>query len=65
MKEAVGETNMTLVTIMAVGAILAFALWFVPNVIIPGISNTWNDNQSNSTVICPSGNYDNNGNCIN
>jgi hypothetical protein len=43
MKEASGELNMTLVTVIAVGAILAFAMWFVPQM-LDGISGRWNNN---------------------
>ena len=43
MKEATGELNMTLVTIMAVAAILAFVALFVPN-ILSSIQNRWNTN---------------------
>ena len=45
MKEATGELNMTLVTILAVAAILAFVTFFVPN-ILDSIQNNWgNDEQ--------------------
>lgn len=40
MKEATGELNMTLVTILAVAAILAFVTLFVPN-ILNQIGNKW------------------------
>jgi len=47
MKEATGELNMTLVTILAVAAILAFVTLFVPN-ILNQISNKWgNDTELN------------------
>ena len=45
MKETSGELNMTLVTVIAVGAILAFAMWFLPDM-LADISNNWN-NQGN------------------
>lgn len=45
MKEASGELNMTLVTVLAVGAILAFAMWFLPDM-LKGISDKWNTNQT-------------------
>ena len=41
MKEASGELNMTLVTVVAVGAILAFAMWFLPDM-LAGITDNWN-----------------------
>lgn len=40
MKEATGELNMTLVTILAVAAILAFVTFFVPN-ILNSIEGQW------------------------
>lgn len=44
MKEATGELNMTLVTVLAVAAILAFVTFFVPQ-ILDQIENKWgNDN---------------------
>lgn len=44
MKEATGELNMTLVTIIAVAAILTFVTAFVPS-ILNSISSKWgNDN---------------------
>ena len=48
MKEATGELNMTLVTILAVAAILAFVTLFVPN-ILESIKNRWgNDTDLNT-----------------
>lgn len=43
MKEATGELNMTLVTVLAVAAILIFVTAFVPT-ILDGIKDTWNKN---------------------
>ncbi|MGI6324640.1 MAG: hypothetical protein ACOXZS_01680 [Bacilli bacterium] len=43
MKEAAGELNMTVVVIIAVGAILAFLAWFLPNVVFPSIEEQWKD----------------------
>lgn len=57
MKEATGELNMTLVTILAVAAILAFVTFFVPN-ILDSISNNWSDD----TVLCDG--YNAQGKCI-
>ena len=48
MKEATGELNMTLVVIVAVAAVMAFAVIFVPR-IIQSVNNTW-DNQLNTTI---------------
>ena len=44
MKEASGELNMTLVTVLAVGAILAFVTMFVPK-ILDSIESNWNNNE--------------------
>lgn len=44
MKEATGELNMTVVTIVLIGVIAAFFAIFWPKVIQPAIENTWNDN---------------------
>lgn len=40
MKEATGELNMTLVTVIAVAAILVFVTTFVPR-ILENVSNRW------------------------
>ena len=42
MKEATGELNMTLVTIVAIALILGFVTVFLPN-IFSGVGNKWND----------------------
>ena len=44
MKEATGELNMTVVTIVLIGVITAFFAWFWPRVIQPQIQNQWNKN---------------------
>ena len=44
MKEATGELNMTVVTIVLIGVIAAFFAIFWPTVIEPAIRDTWNDN---------------------
>lgn len=45
MKEASGELNMTIVTVVAIAAILAFVTIFVPS-ILNKIQNKWgNDNE--------------------
>ena len=44
MKEATGELNMTVVTIVLIGVITAFFAWFWPNVIQPNIQSQWNKN---------------------
>lgn len=43
MKEATGELNMTLVTILAVAAILAFVVFFVPQ-ILDSVEESWGRN---------------------
>lgn len=58
MKEATGEMNMTVVTIIAIGAIIAF-FWFMWPTIQNTISGTWNG-ISNS---CPEGQTMTNGVC--
>ena len=47
MKEATGELNMTVVTIIAIGAIIAF-FWFM----WPQIKNTINDQWNNIGTDC-------------
>lgn len=58
MKEATGELNMTLVTVIAVAAILAFVTFFVPN-IIDDISGMWGDE---TDAVCTEFNED--GTCV-
>lgn len=48
MKEATGELNMTLVTVIAVAAILAFVMLFVPS-ILNSIKNKWTTDQNIGT----------------
>ncbi len=48
MKEATGELNMTLVVIVAVAAVMAFAVIFVPR-IIKSVNDQWNNNL-NTTI---------------
>ena len=50
MKEATGELNMTLVTIMAVAAILAFVTLFVPQ-ILDSIQDRWGSNDGTEIPI--------------
>ncbi len=42
MKEATGELNMTLVTIIAIAAVLTFVTAFLPN-ILDSIGGMWDD----------------------
>lgn len=42
MKEATGELNMTLVTIIAIAAVLTFVTAFLPN-ILDSIGSSWDD----------------------
>ena len=48
MKEATGELNMTLVTIIAIAAVLAFVTMFLPNM-LGGVSDKWDD-ASNTNI---------------
>lgn len=50
MKEATGELNMTLVTIIAIAAVLTFVVAFLPG-ILGSIGDKWDDTvESNCTV---------------
>ncbi len=42
MKEATGELNMTLVTIIAIAAVLAFVVMFLPD-ILGTVGDKWDD----------------------
>ncbi len=61
MKEATGELNMTVITVIAIAAIGVFLMAFLPN-IINSIKNSWNqgmcDCEPGQTVV-----VDDNGNC--
>lgn len=50
MKEATGELNMTLVTVLAVAGILAFVTFFVPNV-LDSIKDKWNGSECTAEQI--------------
>ena len=50
MKEATGELNMTVVTIVLIGVIAAFFAFFLPT-IQETIQNTWNDNSTSQDEI--------------
>jgi len=66
LKEATGELNMTVVTIIAIGAIIAF-FWFMWPQISTTIQNTWNNisGSGGAGTQCPAGmNYNpNTGQC--
>lgn len=47
MKEATGELNMTLVTIIAIAAVLTFVVAFLPG-ILNSIGGKWNDAEATS-----------------
>ena len=49
MKEATGELNMTVVTIIAIGAIIAF-FWFMWPQIRSTIQGQWKDISDNSNI---------------
>lgn len=42
MKEATGELNMTLVTIIAIAAVLGFVTFFLPQ-LLNSVGSKWND----------------------
>ena len=50
MKEATGELNMTLVTIIAIAAVLAFVTMFLPD-ILSGIGDRWDDTKDNKIEV--------------
>ena len=47
MKEASGELNMTLVTIIAIAAVLTFVVAFLPG-ILNSVGDKWNDAEATS-----------------
>jgi hypothetical protein len=51
MKEATGELNMTVVTIIAIGAIIAF-FWVMWPQIKNTIGNTWNSVSNEGATTC-------------
>ena len=59
MKEATGELNMTVVTIIAIGAVIAFFWVMWPN-IKKTIEGTWNGLDNSACT----GGYDEDGNCL-
>ena len=59
MKEATGELNMTLVTVIAVAGILAFVTFFVPN-IISTIGKGWGSEDDTKSVCTQ---YNDDGSC--
>ena len=55
MKEATGELNMTLVTIIAIAAVLLFVSLFLPNM-LKTVGNRWNNSNDadiNSSLTTP------------
>ena len=50
MKEATGELNMTVVTIVLIGVIAAFFFFFLPT-IQETIQDTWNDNTTSQSNV--------------
>lgn len=50
MKEATGELNMTIVTIVLIGVIAAFFAFFWPT-IQQSIQDTWNDNATSQSGV--------------
>ena len=50
MKEATGELNMTLVTIIAIAAVLAFVTIFLPD-ILGDVGKKWDDEVGNEIEV--------------
>lgn len=50
MKEATGELNMTLVTIIAIAAVLAFVTMFLPK-ILGNVSNEWDEGMEHNIQV--------------
>ena len=60
MKEATGELNMTVITIIIIGAIIAF-FWLFWDDITEAIQQQWETSTSSE---CPSGKVDSSGRCL-
>lgn len=56
MKEASGELNMTIVTIIAIAAVLAFVVAFLPR-ILNSIEGRWDDAKNNDVNYNANTNY--------
>ncbi len=54
MKEATGELNMTLVTIIAIAAVLGFVTFFLPG-LLNSVGNKWNDAEGSECHVNSSG----------
>jgi hypothetical protein len=50
MKEATGELNMTLVTIIAIAAVLTFVTFFLPN-ILNGVGEKYNNSADTECTV--------------
>jgi H+/Cl- antiporter ClcA len=50
MKEATGELNMTLVTIIAIAAVLGFVTFFLPG-ILDSVGQKWNDAEETQCTV--------------
>ena len=55
MKEATGELNMTLVTIIAIAAVLGFVTFFLPG-LLNSVGEKWNDAEGTNCYVDSSGN---------
>ena len=53
MKEATGELNMTLVTIIAIAAVLTFVTFFLPN-ILNSVGDKYNEASDTNCYVDPS-----------
>ena len=54
MKEATGELNMTLVTIIAIAAVLTFVTVFLPR-ILNNVGEKWNQSDSTNCYVTSDG----------
>ncbi len=50
MKEATGELNMTLVTIIAIAAVLGFVTFFLPN-LLNSVGDKWNNTEGTDCYV--------------
>lgn len=65
MKEATGELNMTVVTVIAIGAIVAF-FWFMWPQISSTVTDMWDsvDQDAANVQRCPNGQYWDGNRCV-
>ena len=63
MKEATGELNMTVVTIIAIGAVIGL-FWAIWPSISEKINQVWDKTSVTDPANCPSGQYWNGTTCV-